>query len=62
MERLGKWVAGLCVAMVCLIVVTIFYAGALYQQVEINTQQIQEFHRGGAEYVLSDEVQVASTD
>ena len=38
MERMGRWVAGLCIAIVCLVLVTIFYAGAMYQQVQQNTQ------------------------
>lgn len=57
MERMGKWVAGLCVSIMCLVVVGIFWAGALYQQVQVNTEQIKSHHAtsavviGGAVYV-----------
>ena len=44
MQRMGRWIAGLCIAVVCLVIVSIFYAGALYKQVEVNTQMIQHFH------------------
>ena len=52
MERLGRWVAGLCIAIVGLVLVTIFYAGTMYQQVQNNSYLIKEavdtmqhFHR-----------------
>lgn len=50
MERMGRWVAGLCVAIVCLVLVAIFYSGALYQQVMTNSHMIQEIGKAIQSY------------
>lgn len=41
-EKGARAVAALCISVICLAIVGIFYAGALYQQVGQNTNDIRE--------------------
>lgn len=57
MEKMGKWVMGLCISVVCLVIVGIFYAGAMWQQVQQNTQSIDKHHNysQGATYATQEQ-------
>jgi hypothetical protein len=63
MKNMGKWVMGLCVSVVCLVIVGIFYAGAMWQQVQHNGERIEQYHMTtqGAQYVQEQEGQIHIT-